>query len=935
MAKSFLTDIQLNNNVLLNAKIQAWGSAPTGTTNPTGTGTAVTGQISTYLGALYIFNGTAWVAVGSSGTVTSVTGTSPVVSSGGTTPAISLASGYGDTQNPYAAKTANYVLAAPNGSSAAPTFRALVAADIPTLNQNTTGSAAKWTSAVNLAGNSVDGSASVAFANKFIVQGTTDAGLSGAQFLGALGTGIVKNTTSTGVLSIAVAGDFPTLNQNTTGSAGSTTGTLTFGTGLTAGGASFNGSGNVTITPVSATTSVAGIVQLSDSTSTTSSTLAATATAAKAAYDRGSTGVSDAATAQTTANAALPKAGGTMSGAIAMGSNKITGLGTPTAAADAATKDYVDNVSAGINIHDAVVAATTGTVAGVYAAGSTTANPPGDGGTGVGATITYSATGVVTLDTSVTLAQGDRVLVKDGVTAASGASSIANGVYVVTTAGAVGTAAILTRATDSDNSIFGDLSAGDLVYVLGGSTHGGDQFVQTTKGTATSGTGAGTVYSVKIGTDAISYTQFSGAGAVPFATDTVAGIANFPTAQFSVATGAVSITTVNPTVVNNASSGQISGARGGTGVDNTGKTITLGGNLTTSGAFATTLTATGTTTVTLPTSGTLLTTAGSGSSLTFGTGSLSLAGNLTTSGSFTTTLTATANTSVTLPTTGTLATLAGSEALTNKTYNKVTITAPTTGAVLTIADTKTFAVNSSLTLAGTDTTTMTFPGTSATIARTDAAQTFTGIQTMTSPSITTSLTTTSGLFTLLDTATTLNIATGAFATLRTINIGSAASGTGNAQTINLGVNSTTTATSLIYIGGSTSTTTTITGTVVLPTVANSTAGFIKTATDGTLSRSATIANSEMATSTSTATATAAAATGNVTNARKAIGAGIGTGTAMVVNHGLGQWVTAQLYDTSGNLVEVDVLNASTSGGTTTFTFSSSQTLTGFQYVIVG
>jgi len=72
--------------------------------------------------------------ISAAGSVTSVTGTSPVVSSGGTTPAISLASGYGDTQNPYAAKTANYVLAAPNGSSGLPTFRALVAADIPSLS---------------------------------------------------------------------------------------------------------------------------------------------------------------------------------------------------------------------------------------------------------------------------------------------------------------------------------------------------------------------------------------------------------------------------------------------------------------------------------------------------------------------------------------------------------------------------------------------------------------------------------------------------------------------------------------------------------------------------------------------------------------------------------------------------------------------------------
>lgn len=76
------------------------------------------------------------------GTVTSVTGTSPVASSGGATPAISLSAGYGDTLNPYASKTANFVLASPNGSAGVPTFRAVVAADIPTLNQNTTGTAA-------------------------------------------------------------------------------------------------------------------------------------------------------------------------------------------------------------------------------------------------------------------------------------------------------------------------------------------------------------------------------------------------------------------------------------------------------------------------------------------------------------------------------------------------------------------------------------------------------------------------------------------------------------------------------------------------------------------------------------------------------------------------------------------------------------------------
>ena len=63
--------------------------------------------------------------------------------------------------------------------------------------------------------------------------------------------------------------------------------------------------------------------------------------------------------------------------------------------------------------------------------------------------------------------------------------------------------------------------------------------------------------------------------------------------------------------------------------------------------------------------------------------------------------------------------------------NKVAVTAPATSATLTIADGKTLTASHSLTLAGTDSTTMTFPSTSASIARTDAAQTFTGNQTIT------------------------------------------------------------------------------------------------------------------------------------------------------------------------------------------------------------
>lgn len=73
------------------------------------------------------------------------------------------------------------------------------------------------------------------------------------------------------------------------------------------------------------------------------------------------------------------------------------------------------------------------------------------------------------------------------------------------------------------------------------------------------------------------------------------------------------------------------------------------------------------------------------------------------------------------------ATISGST-ITTSTYNGNTWTAGT--GVLTIAALKTLTASNSLTLAGTDGTTMTFPATSATIARTDAANTFTGTQTV-------------------------------------------------------------------------------------------------------------------------------------------------------------------------------------------------------------
>ena len=79
--------------------------------------------------------------------------------------------------------------------------------------------------------------------------------------------------------------------------------------------------------------------------------------------------------------------------------------------------------------------------------------------------------------------------------------------------------------------------------------------------------------------------------------------------------------------------GVLPSANGGTGVNNGSSTVTLGGSLTTSGAFATTLTVTGATNVTLPTSGTLTTTANTVAS--FSGGTTGLTPNTATTGAVT------------------------------------------------------------------------------------------------------------------------------------------------------------------------------------------------------------------------------------------------------------------------------------------------------------
>jgi hypothetical protein len=154
----------------------------------------------------------------------------------------------------------------------------------------------------------------------------------------------------------------------------------------------------------------------------------------------------------------LNLSGGTMSGAIAMATNKITGLGDPTNAQDAATKNYVDSVAQGLDVKASVRAATT-------------------------ANITLS--GTQTVD-GVALSINDRVLVKDQSTQAD------NGIYLVASSS-------WTRTADAD--AWTELP-GAFVFVESGTVNDNSGWVCTV---APGGT---------LGSTAITFEQFSGAGQV-------------------------------------------------------------------------------------------------------------------------------------------------------------------------------------------------------------------------------------------------------------------------------------------------------------------------------------------------------------------------------------------------------------------------------------
>jgi len=178
-------------------------------------------------------------------------------------------------------------------------------------------------------------------------------------------------------------------------------------------------------------------------------------------------------------------------------------FGNPVHSLGAVPKQYVDAISAGINIHPACDTSTTSlsNLTANYYTNGVSGSPP-DAGAGVGATLTASAN-VNINDAGVggfsTLIVGSRILVNNQATTQQ------NGIYVVTDLGVDGTSPwVLTRASDYDNSTYGDAKSGDLVFISSG-TLGGTQWAENSVGSQEPGN------VLNIGTDPITFTQFAGA----------------------------------------------------------------------------------------------------------------------------------------------------------------------------------------------------------------------------------------------------------------------------------------------------------------------------------------------------------------------------------------------------------------------------------------
>lgn len=450
--------------------------------------------------------------------------------------------------------------------------------------------------------------------------------------------------------------------------------------------------------------------------------------------------------------------------------NAEQNFGTPSASTDVATKGYVDTIAQGL------VTKPNATVATITALPTVTYS---NGTSGLGATLTASSSGVLTID-------GHAVLINEFVLVKNQASGFQNGLYKCTTEGTVGAAFVLTRDVDMDTTL--EFSGG-YVFVQQGTTNG------STGWTCTNATAP------TVGTTAITFTQFAGAGTYTSGTGiTITGtsvaINTAVTVDLTSVQSLSNKTLTSPTFTSPAlgtpASGVLTNATGlpiSSGVSGLGTGVAAFLGTPSSANLATAMSdKTGSGVLVFGTAPTLATPVINGLPTGTGVASAATASTLisrdananafannfvegfrtTATAAGTTTLvigdtyiqifTGSSTQTVKLPTTSVVAghqhlivnLSSGAVTVQSSAANTIVVLAGGTSALFTaviatptaaadwtstyngvsVASGKLLTVSNSITLIGTDGQSYTFPSTSATLARTDAANTFTGHQTI-------------------------------------------------------------------------------------------------------------------------------------------------------------------------------------------------------------
>jgi hypothetical protein len=235
----------------------------------------------------------------------------------------------------------------------------------------------------------------------------------------------------------------PIINGGTVSSATVTSSTVvsgTLGSDLAAGGYKVSGLATPTATADAATK---GYVD------TSISNLVASAPAALDTLNELAAALGNDASFSTTVTnnlaTKLPKAGGTMTGAIDMGSSKITSLGTPTAGTDATTKTYVDGI-----LGSATAASTSAASAATSASSAATSASSAAASATAAATSATSAAASATA--AATSATSSSTYASNSLTSANSAATSATSAAASATAAAASAATASTQATNASTS---------------------------------------------------------------------------------------------------------------------------------------------------------------------------------------------------------------------------------------------------------------------------------------------------------------------------------------------------------------------------------------------------------------------------------------------------------------------------------------------------